>query len=88
METTQERPHGKPGPFGALTARELQVAVRLAIGATNSEIADELDISQKTVDTHRLHVLYKLGARNNVALARMALRDGLVTLDKEAAKGG
>lgn len=81
MQTTQEETPTIPEPFDALTARELQIAIRLATGATNREIADELDISQKTVDTHRGHALAKVGARNNVVLARMALRAGLTTLD-------
>jgi DNA-binding NarL/FixJ family response regulator len=83
VETTQDHPPTVPEPFNALTARELQVAIRLATGATNSEIADELDISGKTVDTHRMHVMKKLQTRNNVALARMALRVGLTTLDEK-----
>ena len=81
METAQEQTQTIPEPFDALTARELQVATRLAIGRTNAEIADELDISQNTVDTHRQHVMQKLDARNNVVLARLALRAGLTTLD-------
>lgn len=81
METTQEQTSTVPAPFDALTARELQVATRLALGATNAEIADDLDISVKTVDTHRMHVMKKLDTRNNVGLARLALRAGLTTLD-------
>jgi DNA-binding NarL/FixJ family response regulator len=81
VEPTQEQTPSVPEPFDLLTPRELQIATRLAIGATNSEIADELDISVKTVDTHRMHVMRKVEARNNVALARLALRVGLTTLD-------
>ena len=63
-----------------LTPMELEVAKRLAMGEKNSEIATELDISVKTVDTHRGHVLEKTSTRNNVELARWALRCELVTL--------
>lgn len=68
------------GPFPTLTAREREVAHRLSVGRRNSEIAAELDISVKTVDTHRAHVLKKLLVRNNVELARLAIRNGWVEL--------
>ncbi len=51
-----------------LTRREQQIAGMLAVGYRNSEIADELQISIKTVDTHRGHVLQKLNLRGNVEL--------------------
>ncbi|HUJ63240.1 MAG TPA: response regulator transcription factor [Kofleriaceae bacterium] len=71
---------GDGHPASALTARELQVMEMLARGMTNREIADHLDIAIKTVDTHRGHVLKKLGLRNNAELARFAVKHGYVTL--------
>lgn len=68
-----------------LTEREKQIACMLALGRTPSEIAAELVISVKTVCTHRDHVREKLSVRNDVALARHALRVGWVTLEQEAA---
>jgi DNA-binding NarL/FixJ family response regulator len=64
----------------ALTARETQVMEMLARGMTNREIAHDLDISVKTIDTHRGHVLKKLALRNNTELARFAVKHGYVTL--------
>jgi two-component system, NarL family, invasion response regulator UvrY len=64
----------------ALTARETQVMEMLARGMTNREIAHDLDISVKTLDTHRGHVLKKLALRNNAELARFAVKHGYVTL--------
>lgn len=66
--------------ISALTRRELEVVRLLALGHKNCEIAAQLGISIKTVDTHRGHALAKLGVRNNVELARRALQVGLVTL--------
>jgi DNA-binding NarL/FixJ family response regulator len=66
-------------PVGALTRRELQVMELIARGVTNREIAEHLQIAQKTVDTHRGHVLKKLGLRNNADLARFAVRHGYVS---------
>ncbi len=68
-------------PAGSLTARELQVMELLARGMTNREIAEKLAISIKTVDTHRGHVLKKLGVRNNSELTRFAVKHGFVTLE-------
>jgi DNA-binding CsgD family transcriptional regulator len=61
-----------------LTKRERQIAELLAIGVRNERIAAKFAISAKTVDTHRAHILKKLGAANNTVLARIAIRDGLV----------
>lgn len=62
-----------------LSPREVEVMHRLAAGATNREIAEELSISVKTIDTHRGHVLRKLRLRNNSDLTRFAIRIGEVT---------
>ncbi len=65
-----------------LTPREQQVFIRLAQGLPNQEIADELGISVKTVDTHRGHVLDKLDLRHNGDLTWFALRCGYLTLEE------
>ena len=52
----------------------------LSRGLTNREIAEHLQISIKTVETHRGHVLKKLGLRNNSELTRFAVRHGYVSL--------
>ena len=62
-----------------LTAREDQVAKMLVQGLSNREIATKLDISQKTVDTHRGHLLQKLGLKNNVELTLHGVAVGWVT---------
>ena len=71
---------GDGHPASALTAREQQVMEMLARGMTNREIAEHLEISIKTVDTHRGHVLKKLGLRNNSELTRFAVKHGYVAL--------
>jgi len=71
---------GDGHPASALTAREAQVMEMLARGLTNREIAEHLEISIKTVDTHRGHVLKKLGLRNNSELTRFAVKHGYVAL--------
>jgi DNA-binding NarL/FixJ family response regulator len=66
-----------PRPFG-LTARELAVLERLAVGRTNRAIADDLFVSPRTVDMHVRNILDKLDAANRVEAAALAHRAGLV----------
>ncbi len=68
---------GEPATPGALLSRrEFQVMRFLAGGLTNRQIAGELGISIKTIDTHRGHVLKKLQLRNNSDITRFAIRNG------------
>lgn len=66
------------GPFPLLTEREREVALLLAEGLSCREIAGQLDISPKTIDTHRGHVLKKLELANTVLLCRLAIREGWI----------
>lgn len=62
----------------ALTMRELQILKLIAQGIRNREIASELHISPKTVDTHRTRLMRKLNLRSAAKLANFAVRNGLV----------
>lgn len=64
------------GPAGALTGREIQVMELLAAGSTCRQIAEQHQVSVKTVDTQRLHILRKLDLDNVADLARFAIRNG------------
>jgi DNA-binding CsgD family transcriptional regulator len=50
----------------------------IAEAHTNREIAEILQLSEKTVESHRARVLQKLGMRDRVELVRYAIRSGLV----------
>jgi two-component system, NarL family, invasion response regulator UvrY len=50
----------------------------IAAGQTVSEVASELHLSIKTVSTYRTRILAKLGLKNNAALMRYALLNGLI----------
>lgn len=54
-----------------LSVREREIALLLARGASNREIADELALSPKTVERHVTNILTKVGARNRTELARL-----------------
>ncbi|MEF2145674.1 MAG: response regulator transcription factor [Desulfovibrionaceae bacterium] len=62
----------------SLSQREIQVLRALALGKTNREIAENYNLSVKTVDTYRFRLLKKLELRNNAELSRFAIQHGLV----------
>ncbi len=64
--------------YETLTSREREVLQLVAEGATNQEIADRLQLSIKTVQSHRATVMEKLGLRDLPHLVRYAVRRGLV----------
>lgn len=66
------------GDYNDLTPRQKEVAGHLAAGKFNAEIADALQCSQKTVDTHRGFLLARLGLRNNVELVLHLIKIGVV----------
>jgi DNA-binding NarL/FixJ family response regulator len=65
-------------PYGRLTVREREVFHLLIEGRTTKEVARALDISIKTAENHRAHVLEKLSAHNIADLVRYAVRKGLL----------
>jgi two-component system, LuxR family, response regulator FixJ len=56
-----------------LTRREIEVLAQIAAGATNKAAAEALGISSRTIETHRWHIMKKLGVKNAVELVRMIL---------------
>jgi DNA-binding NarL/FixJ family response regulator len=64
--------------YDALSEREREVLQLVAEGRSSKEIADVLSISPATVETHRTHVLQKLGLRNTAEVVRFAARRGIV----------
>jgi len=66
------------GPPDGLTERELEVFLLLVSGYTNSEIADELGIAERTVESHRAHLQHKLHLTSRADLVAYAHEHGLV----------
>jgi DNA-binding NarL/FixJ family response regulator len=66
------------GP-SSLSRRELQVLTLIAEGYTNKQVADELGISVRTVETHRERLMRKLDVQGTAALTKAAISLGLVT---------
>lgn len=64
-----------------ITPRERQVCQLIAQGLTNQAIARKLNISVKTVEKHRAHLMEKLGVQDMAGLMRAAFQQGLIFLD-------
>jgi two-component system response regulator NreC len=63
-----------------LTPREREILINIAAGYTNRQIAQELNISFKTVDRHRENIMRKLNLHNRVELVKYAIEKGLITV--------
>ena len=79
LDTYIRRAAGEPDPYDALTCREREVLLLAAEGHTNADIAAQLFISRRTVETHRARAMRKLGLRGHVELVVFAMRRGLIT---------
>lgn len=68
------------GPHQRLSPRENEVMTMILTGRRLKEIAADLDISVKTVTTHRSRLLKKLGIEDNLGLYRYGVRNGLISV--------
>jgi two-component system response regulator NreC len=68
-----------PGPPDGLSDRELEILRLIALGFTNAQVAEELFLSVRTVETHRAHIQQKLGLSDRAELVRYALDRKLVS---------
>jgi DNA-binding NarL/FixJ family response regulator len=66
------------GELASLTTREREVLRGIARGLTNKDIATQLGISPRTVETHRESLMRKLGIRHVAGLTKLALETGLI----------
>lgn len=69
--------NGDRPPHECLSDREFQVLQRIVSGETVGEIGGALKLSAKTISTHKMRLMQKLGVNNNADLIRYALRHGL-----------
>jgi DNA-binding NarL/FixJ family response regulator len=63
-----------------LTKRESEVLELVAEGISNREIGDRLFISVKTVETHKMHILDKLGLKNTTELVKYAIKNNIISI--------
>jgi DNA-binding NarL/FixJ family response regulator len=74
----QAAPAWGDGPFEVLTPRQREVLQLIAEALSNKEIAKRVDVSVKTVESHRNELMERLGIRGVAGLVRYAIRVGLV----------
>jgi two-component system, NarL family, response regulator NreC len=65
-------------PYDQLTTREREILQLAAQGCTNTEIANRLFISSRTVETHRTNLMRKLNLHNHVQLIQFAIQHGII----------
>jgi len=74
---------GQPAsPLALLTARQREILQLVAEGRSTKEIAADLGLSVKTVETHRAQLMERLEIRDVAGLVRLAIREGLVSPDR------
>ena len=73
---------GGEDPLELLTSRQQEVLYWLAKGKSNKEVAFILNLSVKTVDTHRAQIMERLAIRDLAGLVMYALRRGIIKLDE------
>jgi DNA-binding NarL/FixJ family response regulator len=77
-----ERVGGQFSPLEQLTSRQREILQLIAEGKNTKEIAAELDISIKTVESHRLQLMDRLDIHDIPGLVRYAIRSGLVSAER------
>jgi DNA-binding NarL/FixJ family response regulator len=74
----QARTPANSDPFASLSSREREVLQLTAEGLSSTQIAERLFISARTVETHRVNLMRKLGLHNQAEIIRYAVRRGVV----------
>jgi len=69
---------GERPPHAQLSQREFQIFCKLAAGVPVSKIADDINLSVKTVSTYRARVLEKMAMRSNADITYYAIKHGLI----------
>ena len=72
----------KGSPFDALSQREAQIMLMIMRGMKPKEIAEKLYLSGKTVNSYRYRIFEKLGVKNDVDLALLAIRYGIINIEE------
>jgi DNA-binding NarL/FixJ family response regulator len=81
IDSYLERVGGRLSSLEQLTPRQREILRSIAEGRNTKEIASDLDISVKTVESHRLQLMERLNIHDIPGLVRYAIRNGLVSLE-------
>jgi DNA-binding NarL/FixJ family response regulator len=74
-------PRNESTVFTVLTAREREVLQLIAEGKSTKQIASVLNVSVKTIETHRQQIMEKLDMHSIAQLTKYAIREGLTSLE-------
>ena len=77
----RQKPRDDISAFSMLTLREREVLQLLAEGRNCKDIASHLEVSVKTVETHRQHIMEKLNLHSLAELTKYAVREGVTSLE-------
>jgi len=75
--------HDDESPFDSLSEREMQVLIMIASGQKVNEVADQLCLSPKTVNSYRYRLFDKLGIDSDVELTHLAIRHKLIDVEED-----
>ncbi|MCS6894348.1 MAG: response regulator transcription factor [Deltaproteobacteria bacterium] len=76
-----EKESSQNGQLEQLSEREIEILKLIAEGYSNKEIGRLLNLSSRTIDSHRSNIIKKLKVRNNQDLVKLALRNHLIELN-------
>ncbi|MCX6247116.1 MAG: response regulator transcription factor [Bacteroidetes bacterium] len=76
--TSEEKENDSPG--ATITSREIEILKLYVEGLINKEISDKLGISIRTVETHKNHIMRKLGLKSTVELVKYAIRNKIAEI--------
>ncbi len=79
-EYSKKNPQDKLSIYSKLTPRETEILQLIAEGKNTKEISNRLNISIKTVETHRRHIKKKLKSESIAELTKIAIREGLTSI--------
>ena len=82
VEAYVQRRTREPTALERLTPRQREILQLVAEGHTTKEIAEQIHLSSKTVETYRTQLMDQLGLENMAGLIRFAIRSGIVSLDR------
>ncbi len=77
-----ERVGGESGPLEHLTPRQREILQLIAEGTNTKEIACQLNVSVKTIESHRLQLMERLNIHDIPGLVRYAIRSGLISAER------
>lgn len=80
IRKAQQNPKEKPEEKAQITNREGEILKLLAAGLPNQAIADKLFISVRTVESHKNHIMQKLGIKSSIELVKYLARQGMIEL--------